>query len=120
MRYIRYAILALIAIAIVSVALANREQVTLQLLPEAFAHYMGRNWSITLPQFIVILGGAVGGLIFGFVWEWIREHKHRRQVGRTRREIKRLEREVGRLSEEKHAGKDEVLAILDEADRRRA
>ncbi|WP_121061408.1 LapA family protein [Chachezhania antarctica] len=120
MRYIRYAILALIAVIIVSVAMANRDPVTLELLPAAFAHAVGWNWSVTLPLFLVILGGAAAGLIFGFVWEWIREHKHRREVGRKRREVKRLEREVGRLADEKHRGKDDVLAILDEADRRRA
>ncbi|WP_158965608.1 lipopolysaccharide assembly protein LapA domain-containing protein [Chachezhania sediminis] len=120
MRYVRYAILAILAIVFVSIAMANRDQVTVELLAPAFENVVGRNWEITLPLFLVMLISALGGLVFGFVWEWIREHKHRREAGRRRREVKRLEREVGRLTDEKHAGKDEVLAILDEADRRRA
>jgi hypothetical protein len=36
-------------------------------------------------------------------------------VNKQAREIRKLEREVARLKGEKHEGKDEVLALLDEA-----
>lgn len=115
MRYIRYAFLGTLGIILISVSLANRGMVTLQLMPQAIADLVGFNPGITLPQFVIVLGGITVGLIVGFVWEWLREHKHRREGGQSAREVRSLEREVTRLKGEKHQGKDEVLAILDEA-----
>ncbi|QBF30745.1 lipopolysaccharide assembly LapA domain-containing protein [Thalassococcus sp. S3] len=115
MRYIKLAILALIAICLVSVALANREPVTLELLPAALAELFGMNLSIDLPLFLVVFGGVAVGLLVGFIWEWLREHKHRREANVKAREARRLEREVTRLKGERDKNKDEVLAILDEA-----
>lgn len=115
MRYIRYAILAALVIIVVSVSLANREIVSLKLLPEPFAEFLGFNWTISLPLFVVVLGGIAAGVAIGFIWEWIREHKHRREASAKTREVAKLEREVSKLKVEKHEGKDEVLAILDEA-----
>ncbi|MCR9125684.1 MAG: LapA family protein [Rhodobacteraceae bacterium] len=115
MRYIRYAILAALTIVLVSVALANRETVVLELLPSGLAELAGQNWSVALPQFVVIFGGVAAGLLVGFVWEWIREHKHRRVASQSTRQARQLEREVNRLKTERNKDKDEVLAILDEA-----
>ena len=77
-------------------------------LPDAAA-------AVAVTLFVVVLGGIVAGLIIGFVWEWLREYKHRREASVKAREVNKLEREVSRLKTEKHQGKDEVLAILDEA-----
>jgi uncharacterized integral membrane protein len=115
MRYIRYAFLGTLGIILISVSLANRGMIDLKLLPNALADIVGFNFSITLPLFVVVLGGIAAGLVIGFVWEWLREHKHRRAAGQKTREVHHLEREVSRLKDEKHQGKDEVLAILDEA-----
>ncbi len=115
MRYIRYAILALVAICLVSVSMANRGVVTLKLLPEALAELFAYNLEISLPLFVVVLGGVAIGVIVGFIWEWLREHKHRKEASDQAREARKLSREVTRLKEDKHKGKDEVLAILDEA-----
>lgn len=115
MRYIRYAFLASLGIILVSVSLANRALVTLKLMPDALSGLFGFNMSISLPLFVVVLGGIVAGLVIGFFWEWMREYKHRREASEKSREVRKLEREVGRLKTEKHQGKDEVLAILDEA-----
>ncbi|MHA6264477.1 lipopolysaccharide assembly protein LapA domain-containing protein [Arenibacterium sp. CAU 1754] len=115
MRYIRYAFLAALAIVLISVSLANRGFVDLKLMPDALEQLLGFNLSISLPLFVVVLGGIVAGLIIGFVWEWLREYKHRREASVKAREVNKLEREVSRLKTEKHQGKDEVLAILDEA-----
>lgn len=114
MRYIRYAILASLGVILISVSLANREIVTLELLPDTIAELLGYNMAIALPLFVVVLGGIVAGLVIGFIWEWLREHKHRRAAEVKAREVRKLEREVGKLKTEKHRGKDEVLAILDE------
>jgi NhaP-type Na+/H+ or K+/H+ antiporter len=115
MRYIRYAFLGALGLVLISVALANRGLVTLKLLPDALSDLLGMNHTIDLPLFVVIFGGIAGGLMIGFVWEWLREHKQRRQASVQARETRRLEREVTRLKGEKHQGKDDVLALLDEA-----
>ena len=115
MRYIRYAFLAAVAIVLVSVALANRGMVTLQLLPSGLSELLGLQREISLPLFIVIFGGIVAGLVLGFVWEWLREHKHRAEAAAKDREVKRLERELKRTQSERDKDKDEVLAILDQA-----
>jgi uncharacterized integral membrane protein len=115
MRYVRYAFLGTLGVILISVSLANRGMVTLNLMPQALAELFGFNLGISLPLFIVVLGGIAAGLIIGFFWEWLREYKHRRDAGQKAREVRSLEREVTRLKGEKHQGKDEVLAILDEA-----
>lgn len=114
MRYIRYAILGSLGIVLVSVCLANRAFVDLKLLPDAFAELLGLNFTMSLPLFVVVLGGLGVGLVVGFIWEWLREHKHRRAVGTQSREVKKLSREVQKLKNQKHEGKDEVLALLEE------
>lgn len=113
MKYIRYIFLACLGVALIAVALANREFVGLQLLPEGLARIVGMNQAIQLPLFVVIFGGVLAGLLIGFVWEWMREHKHRAEVNRKAKEVGKLEREVKKLKGEKHQGKDEVLALLD-------
>lgn len=115
MRYIRYAFLAALAVVLVSVALANRDAVTLNLLPEPLADLLGLGYSISLPLFIVIFGGIIAGLLIGFCWEWLREYKHRSAAGKAQRELKQTQREVRRLKGKQNEGKDEVLALLDEA-----
>ncbi|MEM8656258.1 MAG: LapA family protein [Pseudomonadota bacterium] len=115
MRYIRYACIAIFAVALIAVALANRGMVTLKLLPDEIAGLFAVAPTVQLPLFVVIFGGIIVGLLVGFVWEWLREHAIRAENARNAREKRRLEREVKRLKSEKHEGKDEVLALLDEA-----
>lgn len=114
MRYLRYLILAAIAIALVVVALANRDIVTLRLLPEGLDTALGFNASVQVPLFLVILAGVVIGLMIGFIWEWLREMKLRGAARQEHKQVVRLEREVDRLKSEKHQGKDDVLALIDD------
>ena len=115
MRYIRYASIAIFAVALILVALANRGMVTVQVLPDELAHLAALNPSYEVPLFIVIFGGILAGLVIGFIWEWIREAGDRAAAARNSREMERLKGEVKRLKGEKHQGKDEVLALLEEA-----
>jgi uncharacterized integral membrane protein len=115
MRYIRYAFLAAVAIVLIVVALANREMVTLQLLPADMAGYVGQNFSYQLPQFVIIFLAIVVGLLIGFVWEWMREHKHRVEGRKATRAKEQLERQVKGLKRRSSEGQDDVLALLDDA-----
>ncbi len=115
MRYVRYASIAVFAVALILVALANRGMVQVKLLPDEVAALAALNPSLKMPLFLVIFGGIIAGLIIGFFWEWLREAKERAAANRAKREMQRLRDELRRLKGEKHEGKDEVLAILDEA-----
>ena len=115
MQYIRYAFLGVLGIVLVSVSLANRGMVTLRLMPDELATFLGVEFAITLPLFVVVLAGIAAGLIIGFVWEWMREYRHRRDVGRKTREVQQLERELSQLKAQKNKGKDDVLALLEDA-----
>ncbi|MGR3636541.1 MAG: lipopolysaccharide assembly protein LapA domain-containing protein [Shimia sp.] len=115
MRYIRYAFLGALGVVLISVCLANRDFVTLTVLPAALGELLGLNFSISLPLFVVILGAIVVGLLVGFVWEWLREHRHRADKTKAEKELHKTKREVRRLKGKQAENKDEVLALLDEA-----
>ncbi|WP_162896806.1 lipopolysaccharide assembly protein LapA domain-containing protein [Ruegeria sp. AD91A] len=115
MSYLRYAFLAALGIVLISVSLANVQPVKLKLMPDALAELLGFNLSASLPLFLVVLGGVAAGLVIGFLWEWLREHKHRRDATVKKTEVRKLEREVKKLKKKQNEGKDDVLALLDEA-----
>ena len=112
MRLIKLLILAILAIGLVIIALANRGPMTLKLLPDELSRLVGVQSEMTLPIFIVILGAVLAGLALGFVWEWLREHKHRATAVAERRERERLEKEVRKVAPPAKQG-DDILAILD-------
>lgn len=112
LRLIKYLVLFVIAVALITVAMANRGPMTLRLLPEGIGSALGQNMDLTMPVFIVILATFLAGLLFGFIWEWLREHKHRATAKVERRERERLEQEVKKVAPPTKTG-DDVLAILD-------
>ncbi len=114
MRYLKLAFLVVVGILLLTVLLANREIVTLRLLPAEMGTFLGLSWAIRLPLFLVVVGGVVAGLLIGFVWEWLREHKHRAAAAQARREAARLEREVSKLRAAQPDPQDEVLALLEQ------
>ncbi|SMO67025.1 LapA family protein [Paracoccus laeviglucosivorans] len=115
MRAIRLFFIALLAVVLILVALANRDIVTISLIPASMAHFTGGQWSLSMPAFLALFLAMVFGLVVGLVWEWLREANLRAESKVRAKELARLEREVGDLRRT-HAGpRDEVLAILDES-----
>lgn len=112
-RYLRYVFLFLVAVSLVTVAIANRDAVVLRALPDDMSVMLGFGGQVQVPLFIVIFGSIVAGVLIGFVWEWFREHKHRVAVSQKSRELGKLERELAVLRDSKGAPQDDVLAILD-------
>ena len=113
LRYLKWAVLAVLAAVLVTVALANRAPVTLNALPPDLAAFLGVGWSLELPLFMVIFGGLAGGVLLGFVWEWLREMKHRSTASTKIREVSKLERELAALRDAKGQPQDDVLALMD-------
>ena len=118
MRYIRYASIAIFALALILIALANRVSVPIRLVPQDLTGFTALSPSAQVPLFVVIFGGILLGLVLGFVWEWIREAGERAAAARQAREMQRLRAEIKRLKAEKHEGSDEVIALLDDAPRK--
>lgn len=114
LTYLRYGVLAIVALILLTIALANRTVVTVKLMPDTLAGVLGFNLSMTLPLFI-ILGLAIGfGLLLGFVWEWLREHGYRSDAVRSRREAEALRADLKRVETiAPQTRKDDVLAVLD-------
>jgi uncharacterized integral membrane protein len=110
MRTLKLIVLALILLALVVLALANREVVTLHLLPPGMARVMPI--SVRLPLFVVCLLSVAVGVVIGYLFEWLREHKHRRRAAAKSREAAELNREVDRLRKQSGKAEDEVLALL--------
>ena len=111
MRFIKLTLLAVILLAIVLLAIANRHEVTVNLLPEGMSGLMPGT-RFDPPLFVVILGAVVVGLILGYLLEYLREHKHRRRASQKAREAAKLQREMESLRKEANRPKDDVLALL--------
>ncbi|RME17573.1 MAG: LapA family protein [Alphaproteobacteria bacterium] len=117
MRYLRYAFLGGLAVVLITVALANRDSVTLNLLPQELSGFLGFSWQVQLPLFVVIFLGIIAGIVIGFVWEWMREYKFRAKAKRAEKAAVKLSEEVQSLRRKNAAPGDDVLALLDEAPR---
>lgn len=123
MKYIRYAFLVAVLILCVTLALANRAPVTLALWPGTVSAFVGFAYAVTLPLFVVVGVAAGVGLVVGLVWEWLREREQRSQARYLRREVEQMRQSADAqhpASSRRAAGpRDQVLAILDEAERPR-
>lgn len=113
MLIIRWIFLISVGIVLIVLAVANRDPVTLRLLPDELAHLAPVPPPVTVPLFLTIFAGIIIGLLIGFFWEWMRERKHRLTASARRREIAKLENEVDGLKREKAGDKDSILALLD-------
>ena len=114
LRFVKYLVLLVLALGILTLSLANRSMITLQLFPEDLAAFVGFNHSVELPKFLVILLGVGTGLLIGFIWEWLREYRHRSEAARARAEAKRLKERLQRETAPAASGSQDVLALLDD------
>ncbi|MEQ9039334.1 MAG: lipopolysaccharide assembly protein LapA domain-containing protein [Silicimonas sp.] len=112
MRYVRYLVLGVIAVVLIIIAVANRGPLTLRLLPVELEGLFGLSWQVTLPAFLILLAAVLVGVLLGFVWEWVREHRFRAEAVAERRERERLEREIRKTAPRQEKG-DDVLALLE-------
>ena len=114
MRYLKYLFLAVLGAILVAIAVANREVVTLRLVTDDTAAFLGLPYRIELPLFVVIFAALVAGILVGLVWEWFREYQYRAEASRKRRDAESLKRDLGKLrGASSDAATDDVLALLD-------
>lgn len=119
MKMLRTGFWAIIGVCLIIIGLANRGPVTVKAMPEALSNLLGLSPNIELPLFVVIFIGVAAGLLIGFFWEWLREHKFRSEARSKTREVVQLRREMDRLRDSDGDGKDDVLALLDASGSRR-
>ena len=113
MKNIRSGFWAIVGLVLILVGLANRDFATVRAMPPALADMLGLSPDVSLPMFIIIFISVGVGLLIGFLWEWLREHRLRVDGRQQKREVSKLRREMDALKT-KHVGpKDDVLALLD-------
>ena len=110
MRYIRYVILTVFMVALVLLAVANLDSVNVAFVPEGLPY--GGDFALQVPLFGVIFASVGVGLFLGYLLEYFREHKYRRQAAVKNREAAALAAEVAKLKQAGGSDEDDVLALL--------
>ena len=82
------------------------------MLPSELEGFFGGGMIFSIPVFVLFLCGVIFGLFVGFVWEWIREMKHRSASSRKSKELAKVENELSQLKRESGRNEDEVLLLL--------
>ncbi len=115
MKTIRYVFWAVVGLCLILVGLANREIITVRAMPEALGGLLGISPDVQLPLFVVIFIAVGAGLMIGFLWEWVREHRIRSNARGKTREVETLRREVQQLRGAAAGAQDDddVLALLE-------
>ncbi|MBB5516714.1 putative integral membrane protein [Rubricella aquisinus] len=109
-RFARLILLALLALFLILLAVANRDTVTLQLMPDQLAGIFQVTGDV--PLFVLMIVMAGGGFALGYSVEYIREWKIRSEARRAKKEAKVLEQEVKSLRAKTGDDEDDVLALL--------
>ena len=115
MRLVRTLFLIFLAIILVVISIANSENVSLYLLPTDLSSLMGNSISINIPLFFVFFSVIFFGLIVGFVWEWLREHKFRVEANLNEKRLSRAETELSEMHA-KDNKRDDVLTLLEKVE----
>ena len=115
MKTILYSFWAIVGLCLILIGLANRDAVAVRAMPEAVGDLAGVTPDVQLPLFVVIFISVGAGLMIGFLWEWVREHRMRADARGKAREVESLRREVDQLRGAAAGAKsgDDVLALLE-------
>ena len=83
----------------------------IRILPSELEGFLGGGMIFSIPIFVLFLCGVIFGLFVGFVWEWIREMKHRSASSRKSKELAKVESELNQLKRESGHNEDEVFLL---------
>jgi uncharacterized integral membrane protein len=107
-RFLKLLLLLPVVVAVLAVALANRQSVNVSLDPFAAAEgHPGPQ--IVAPLYLVLLVSVMVGVLIGGVATWIEQGRHRRAARRAIAEARRLTAESARLSARTSADKRKSL-----------
>ena len=84
----------------------------IRVLPSELEGFFGGGMIFSIPVFVLFLCGVIFGLFVGFVWEWIREMKHRSAASRKSKELAKVENELSQLKRESGQNEDEIMLLL--------
>ena len=84
----------------------------IRILPIELEGFFGGGMIFSIPIFVLFLCGVIFGLFVGFVWEWIREMKHRSASSRKSKELAKVENELSQLKRESGQNEDEIMLLL--------
>ena len=84
----------------------------IRILPSELEGFFGSGMIFSIPIFVLFLCGVIFGLFVGFVWEWIREMKHRSASSRKSKELAKVENELSQLKRESGQNEDEIMLLL--------
>ena len=84
----------------------------IRILPSELEGFLGGGMIFSIPIFVLFLCGVIFGLFVGFVWEWIREMKHRSASSRKSKELAKVENELSQLKRESCQNEDEIMLLL--------
>ncbi|MGL5448501.1 MAG: LapA family protein [Rhabdaerophilum sp.] len=94
LRVLKLLLIIPIAVALVLLAVANRQVVTLVLDP---LHRGPDAMSITMPLFVIALITLLVGVVLGYVAAWFAQGKYRRSSRQLQRECDKLQTERAQL-----------------------
>ena len=84
----------------------------IRIIPSELEGFFGGGMIFSIPIFVLFLCGVIFGLFVGFVWEWIREMKHRSAASRKSKELAKVENELSQLKRESGQNEDEIMLLL--------
>ncbi len=96
-RFLRLAVMALLAMVILTLAVTNRQDVTLYLDPIAKKDVAS---AIQAPLYVVIFLCVMIGVVLGAISMWIGQGRWRRQAKARSGEVHKLKRELALLETE--------------------
>lgn len=103
----RVLILLPFAIAMVSLAVANRHVVSLVLDPFSPTNPA---FSVNVPLFVVIFGALMAGILMGGVMAWLKQGRHRKAARSNRYEAKKWRGEADRQQQRVEKLNEQVKA----------
>lgn len=112
MRFVNYFVLAVMAVIVIFLSVANRQVVPVHFAPDFSAYGTETAPTFTAPLFLVALACAAVGFVLGAFREYFRESKVRRRSSERRKELGRLQREVDTLKKAQNLDEeDEIIAL---------
>ena len=106
------------AVALVLMALANRNVVTLYLMPEDLAVFLNISAAFDAPLFLVLFAGILVGVMVGFFLEWLRAHSVRATALWQKCEVKNLHREMQILRGKDAKRGDDIIALIEATEKK--